>query len=141
MADLPTDRVHPDEAPFTRVGVDYFGPFEVRSRRSTVKRYGVIFTCLAIRAIHIEVAASLDTDSFVNALRRFMARRGQIQEMRSDIGRNFVGAERKLREAMEGWNQAQINDFLLQKDIRWFFNWFTPWGSLGKINSVYSKGS
>lgn len=73
MADLPAVRVTPDEPPFTRVGVDYFRPFEVKSRRSVVKRYGIIFTCLAIRAIHIEVAPSLDTDSFINVLRRFIA--------------------------------------------------------------------
>ncbi|XP_046873085.1 uncharacterized protein LOC124465379 [Hypomesus transpacificus] len=127
MADLPADRVCPDEAPFTWVGVDYFGPFEVKSRRSLVKRYGVIFTCLTIRAIHIEVASSLDTDSFIHALRRFIARRGQVQELRSDNGTNFIGAERELRQAIEGWNQGRINDMLLQKNIKWVFN--PPTGS------------
>lgn len=122
MADLPSERVTPDEPPFTHVGVDYFGPFEVRSRRSVVKRYGVIFTCLAIRAIHIEVAPSLDTDSFINALRRFVARRGQVQELRSDNGTNFIGAERELRTAIEQWNQSQISDVLLQRGIKWTFN-------------------
>ena len=122
MADLPVDRVCPEEALFTRVGVDYFGPFEVKSRRSVVKRYGVIFTCLAIRAIHIEVAPSLDTDYFINALRRFVARRGQVREIRSDNGTNFIGGERELREAIRGWNQAQINGVLLQKEIKWVFN-------------------
>lgn len=68
MADLPMDRVFPEEPSFTRVGVDYFGPFEVKSRRSVVKRYGVIFTCLAVCAVHIQVVSSLDTDSFINAL-------------------------------------------------------------------------
>ena len=118
MADLPSERLTPDEPPFTRVGEDYFGPFEVRSRRSVVKRYGVIFTCLAIRAIHIEVAPSLDTDSFINALRHFIARRGQVQELRSDNGTNFIGAERELRTAIEQWNQSQINGVLLQKGMK-----------------------
>ena len=112
----------PDEPPFTRVGVDYFGPFEVRSRRSVVKRYGVIFTCMALRAIHIEVAPSLDTDAFINALRRFIARRGQVRELRSDNGTNFRGAEHELKTSIEQWNQAQINDVLLQKGIKWTFN-------------------
>ena len=122
MADLPQDRVSPDEPPFTRAGVDCFGPFEVKRGRGTVKRYGVIFTCLAVRAIHLEVASSLDTDSFVNALRRFIARRGQVLELRSDNGTNFVGAERELREAIGRWNHAQINDTLIQKGIKWIFN-------------------
>ncbi|KAK5928662.1 hypothetical protein CgunFtcFv8_013710 [Champsocephalus gunnari] len=127
MADLPRDRVSPDEPPFTRVGVDYFGPFEVKRGRSTVKKYGVLFTCLTVRAIHIEVASSLDTDSFVNALRRFIARRGQVLELRSDNGTNFVGAERELREAIERLNIAKINNTLLQKGIKWTFN--PPTGS------------
>lgn len=122
MADLPEDRVCPDEAPFTRVGVDFFGPFEVKSRRSMVKRYGVMFTCLSVRAVHIEVASSLDTDSFINALRRFIARRGQVLEIRSDNGTNFIGAERELRQAINGWNHSRINDALLQKNIKWVFN-------------------
>ncbi len=76
MADLPESRVLPEKPPFTSVGVDYFEPFQVRRGRCIVKRYGVIFTCLAIRAVHIEEAHSLDTDSFLLALRRFIANRG-----------------------------------------------------------------
>ena len=49
MADLPVDRLTPDQPPFTSVGVDYFGPFQVKPGRSLVKRYGVMFTYLAIR--------------------------------------------------------------------------------------------
>ncbi|MGH0117086.1 UNVERIFIED_CONTAM: hypothetical protein FKN15_030931 [Acipenser sinensis] len=127
MADLPQDRVLPDEPPFTNTGVDYFGPFEVRRGRSVVKRYGVIFTCMAIRAVHIEVASSLDTDSFINALRRFIARRGQVSLLRSDNGTNFIGAERELREAIKGWNCSKIKNTLLQNGIKWMFN--PPTGS------------
>lgn len=127
MADLPQDRVSPDKPPFTHVGVDCFGPFEVKRGRTILKRYGVIFTCLAIRAVHIEMIASLDTDSFIHALRRFIARRGQVAEIRSDNGTNFVGAEHELQEAIQNWNHNQINNVLLQKKIKWTFN--PPTGS------------
>ena len=72
MANLPEDRVRPSEPPFSHVGVDCFGPLLVHRGISTVKRYGVLFTCLAVRAIHIEVAHTLDTNSFIHALRRFI---------------------------------------------------------------------
>lgn len=127
MADLPSDRVMPDDPPFTRVGVDYFGPFMVKRGRSLVKKYGVIFTCLAIRAVHIEVASSLDTDSCLNAIRRFVARRGQVKVLRSDNGTNFVAAERELRQSIEKWNNQKIQDHLSQQGIKWVFN--PPTGS------------
>lgn len=59
MADLPESRVLRDKPPFTGVGVHYFGPFHVKRGRSLVKGYGVTFTCLAIWALHTEVAESL----------------------------------------------------------------------------------
>eukprot|EP00794_Sanderia_malayensis_P012475 gene12475-biopygen9944 len=122
MADLPSDRVTPEKPPFTYTGIDYFGPFYVKKGRSLAKRYGVIFTCLSIRAIHIEVANSLDTSSFINSLRRFVARRGIPEEIRSDNGTNFRGAEKELRVAIHHWNQQQLHEFCLQRHIRWKFN-------------------
>lgn len=127
MADLPSDKVLPDDPPFTKVGVDYFGPFLVKRGRSLVKKYGVIFTCLAIRAVHIEVASLLDTDSCLNAIRRFVARRGQVKILRSENGTNFVAAERELRQSIEKWNNQKIQDHLSQQGIRWVFN--PPTGS------------
>lgn len=100
MADLPESRVLAEKPPFTSVGVDNFGPFQVRRGRSFVKRYGVIFTCLAIRAVHLEIAHSLSTDSFLLALRRFIARRGQVKEIYSDNGSNLTGGEKELRDAI-----------------------------------------
>jgi hypothetical protein len=122
MADLPEDRVIPNKPPFTFVGVDCFGPFMVKRGRSLVKRYGVLFTCLTVRAIHIEIAHSLDTDSFLQAMRRFVSRRGHPEVMRSDNGTNFVAGEKELRNAILGWNQERIHKFLLQRNVRWVFN-------------------
>ncbi|XP_061159982.1 uncharacterized protein LOC133170834 [Syngnathus typhle] len=122
MADLPIDRLTPDLPPFSHVGVDYFGPIEVRRGRGMAKRYGVLFTCLTTRAVHLEVAHSLDTDSCVNAFRRFIARRGQVKELRSDNGTNLISAEKELREALKRWNMDQIERSLIQKGVKWTFN-------------------
>ena len=70
MANLPEDRLEP-ALPFTFCAVDYFGPWYIKEGRREVKRYGVLFTCLASRAVHMDVASSLSTDSFLNAYRRF----------------------------------------------------------------------
>jgi hypothetical protein len=126
MADLPKDRLTPDHPPFTYVGVDYFGPFHVRCGRSLVKRYGIIFTCLVIRAVHIKISHSLDIDSFILALRRFLATRGQVKELRSDNGTDFTSGEKELREAISNWNQDKIHGHLLQKHNKWTFN--PPYG-------------
>lgn len=72
MAELPKDKLLPDQPSFTNVGIDFFGPFEVKRGRVLVKRYGVIFTCLAVRAVHIEIAHSPDTDSRINTIHRFI---------------------------------------------------------------------
>ncbi len=75
---------------------DYFGPYTIKDGCKEIKLYGCIFTCLASRAIHLEPAVSLEMDSFIHALRRFIARRGHVIRMFSDNGTNFVGAEREL---------------------------------------------
>ena len=139
MASVPEDRITPSKPPFTYVGVDCFGPFEACRGRSNIKRYGVLFTCLVVRAVHIEVAHSLDTESFINALRRFIARRGQPEEMHSDNGGNFIKGEKALQQAVNAWNQQQVHKFLLQHNIKWTFN--PPTGSHhGGVWEMYKDG-
>ena len=121
MSDLPVDRVSP-APPFTYCAVDLFGPFVIKEGRRELKRYGCLFTCLACRAIHIETTNSLDTASFINALRRFIARRGNIRILRSDNGTNFVGAERELNEACKTIDAEKVSRFLSKQGadfIKW----------------------
>ena len=122
MANLPPDRLLPDHPTFTNVGVDYFGPFEAKCGRMQVKCYGVLFTCLTVRAVHIVCDFSLDTDSCINAVRRFIARRGQVDVMRSDNRTNLVATEHEIRRAMKELNQSQISEALLQRGVTLIFN-------------------
>ena len=87
-----------------------------------MKQYGCLFTCLATRAVHIEVAHSLTTSSFINFLSRFMAKRGKPEVVRSDNGTNFAGADRELREAVKELDSDTLRRQLLDKEIKWVFN-------------------
>ena len=71
MASLPSDRLC-EEPPFTYCGVYLFGPLVTKEGCKELKRYEALFTCLSSRAIHIETVASLNTDSFILCLRRFI---------------------------------------------------------------------
>ena len=118
MSDLPEDRLKCCP-PFTYCAVDYFGPFMIKEGRKTLKRYGVLFTCMSSRAIHLETATSLETDAFLNALRRFLSRRGPVQQIRSDQGTNFVGAHRELKEALIEMDTNTIKNELNKLQCDW----------------------
>lgn len=100
MGELPYARLSHHNRPFTFCGLDYFGPMLVTVGRRHEKRWGVIFTCLTTRAVHLELAASLDTNSTIMSLRRMMSRRGNPTEIYSDNGTNLVGANTELRNAI-----------------------------------------
>ncbi|CAB4024394.1 PREDICTED: uncharacterized protein LOC102806687, partial [Paramuricea clavata] len=126
MADLPASRVDFPNPPFTLTGVDYFGPITTKAgfrggRRE--KRYGVVFTCLQTRAVHLEVAQSLSTDDFLKVFSRFVARRSKPKRMFSDQGTNFVGAEREMRQLVkELCNDVVLKTKLQQEALDWNFN-------------------
>ena len=118
MANLPEDRLEP-APPFTFCAVDYFGPWHIKEGRREVKRYGVLFTRLASRAVHLEVASSLSTDSFLNAYRRFVGRRGPVRQLRSDQGTNFVGAKNELQRALSTLEHEKIRQELVKNNCDW----------------------
>ena len=100
MVDLPEERTQ-EAPPFMYCQMDIFGPFTIKCHRTELKRCGIIFTCLANRAVHLEVANTMDTNSFIQALRRFIARRGNMRMLRSDNGTNFVGVQTELSKAFQ----------------------------------------
>ena len=118
MSDLPEDCLECHPA-FTYCAVDYFGPFTIKENRKELKRYGVLFTCMASRAIHLETATSLETDSFLNALRRFLSRRGPVRQTRCDQGTNFVGDRRELKEALAEMDHNRVKVELQRSHCDW----------------------
>ena len=120
MASLPAARF--DTArPFSSTGVDMFGPLYVKRFRRTEKRYGLLATCMATRAIHLEVVHSLDTASCIMALRRFFARRGKPSVIFSDNGTNFVGSCRELKAELRAM-EREIAENLSAFEVDWHFN-------------------
>ncbi|GFY49205.1 integrase catalytic domain-containing protein [Trichonephila inaurata madagascariensis] len=95
MGNLPKHRVTL-ERPFFSCGIDYAGPVLIKCNKGrgtkSTKGYIALFVCLATKAVHIEAAGDLTTNSFIAALRRFSARRGAPLHIYSDNGTNFVGA-------------------------------------------------
>ncbi|XP_047990029.1 uncharacterized protein LOC125229255 isoform X1 [Leguminivora glycinivorella] len=101
MGDLPAAHLQYSRRPFSYTGVDFFGPIETTIGRGRQKRYGMIFTCLTVRAIHIEITESLSTDSAIMALIRMAARRGTPLVLFSDNGTNLRGADNELKMSLK----------------------------------------
>ncbi|XP_046748847.1 uncharacterized protein LOC124412775 [Diprion similis] len=125
MGNLPSVRVNPGRA-FLNVGVDYGGPFSIKlSRNKTTKAYLCLFVCLVTRAIHLELASDLTTNAFLNALKRFTARRGKPANIYSDNGTNFTGANNELKALatvlQDKTHQQKITNYSSESQIQWHF--------------------
>ncbi|XP_043067338.1 uncharacterized protein [Drosophila bipectinata] len=117
MCPLPEDRLKANEWPFKFI-IKLF----VTVERHTEKRWVALFTCLTTRAIHLEIAHDLSTDSCIIAIRNFMSRRLPVVRIRSDNGKNFVGADRETNWFSEVFEPVQIQGELSSKGVEWIFN-------------------
>ena len=109
MGNLPEERSSP-ASPFEFIGIDLFGPYQVKDdvkKRVSLKVWGVVFCCMWSRAIHVELANSLSTESFLLAYQRFTSVRGHPKKVWSDPGTNFIGAKPVL---------AELYNFLQKQD-------------------------
>ncbi|XP_072392211.1 uncharacterized protein [Diabrotica undecimpunctata] len=126
MGDLRQSRVTPS-FPFAVTGVDYAGPFALRTSRhrgaSSYKGYISLFVCLSTKAIHLEVVTDLSTETFMATIKRFIARRGKPCQMMSDNGTTFVGANNSLLELGKflKTNGNKFPDMCAKSDINWKF--------------------
>ena len=85
---------------------EYTGPFHVKvGQNKKAKNYGVIFTCLNTRAVHLELATNCSMMEILQVLRRFFAVRGQPAQILSNSGTQFVGVQREHRRKIRGWER------------------------------------
>lgn len=128
MGNLPGDRVNPSR-PFENTGVDFFGPFMVhlnlRRGSKPQKVYVSTFVCFATKACHFEVCTDLSTECFLNALKRFIARRGVPKRIYSDNGTTFVSASKvvrsELNQLISKMKNNEVMKFLSENSICWSF--------------------
>lgn len=118
MADLPEDRFQP-VPPFSYCAVDYFSPWYIKEGRCQLKRYGILFTCLASTEFHLAVENSLTTDSFLNAYSRFVGHRGPVRQIHSDQGNNFVGARSEIQQVLFKMDYKKFRKELLKRNRDW----------------------
>jgi hypothetical protein len=125
MGNLPSKRVQPAR-PFINCGVDYAGPIVIKQSKgrgkNSVKTYVALFICLATKAIHLQLVTDCSTETFLGALKRFIARRGMVSSIYSDNGTNIVGANRELNKLFISQEfKSDVINQLLKDKIAWHF--------------------
>jgi len=128
MGQLPTKRVNPTIRPFLNSGVDYAGPFSIKTWRGKnarqYKAYIAVFVCYSTSASHLELVTDYSSDAFIAAYKRFAARRGICATLSSDCGTNLIGADKELRNlfSSSSTESEKLSTLLANNGTQWIFN-------------------
>uniref|UniRef100_A0A5S6QYI8 Integrase catalytic domain-containing protein n=1 Tax=Trichuris muris TaxID=70415 RepID=A0A5S6QYI8_TRIMR len=127
MAPLPEERIT-EAFPFQRTGIDFAGPLYVECGNCCKKAYICLFTCMTIRAVHLELVMDMSVDQFLLALRRFVARRGKPSLIQSDNFTTFKAADKEVQQLFKGRNLNKVKEKLSSEGIEWkFITERAPW--------------
>ena len=119
--DFPAERVRKAK-PFSYSGVDYFGPLYVRDHDDIVKVWISLFTCMSVRAVHMEVARDMTAEQFLHCFRRFTSQRGTPQIMYSDNAPHFKLVNKTLEQAIhEVLASESVQTYAANHNIVWRF--------------------
>lgn len=128
MGQLPSQRVTPTIRPFLNSGVDYAGPFFLKTWKGKnarqYKAYIAVFVCYSTSAVHLELVTDYSTDAFIAAYKRFAARRGICSTLSSDCGTNLIGADKELRNLFTAGSKdlEKLSSLLANDGTQWLFN-------------------
>ena len=115
---LPQERVTLTR-PFEVTGVDYTGAMTITGEADMPKKvYICLFTCASTRAVHLEVAEDLSSETFLQLFRTFAARRSCPRIIISDNATNFVGAAPFITDIM---NDPKVQQALTSRQCQWRF--------------------
>lgn len=124
MAALPKERCT-FSRPFTHTGLDFAGPFDIKSFTGRYcrlsKGYVCLFICFSTKAIHLEATSDLSTSAFLAAFSRFVSRRGCPLHLHSDNGTTFVGASRIIAKEFIQTSQKAITSHYAHQNLSWHF--------------------
>ena len=125
MGQLTQSRVTPSR-PFTTTGLDFAGPFTIKTttlrNAKQMKAFLALFVCFSTKFVHLELVSTV---ACIAALRRFVSRRGLPNVVYSDNGTNFVGAKRELEELQKVLNSSETQNELATYAANKNFQWLT----------------
>ena len=116
---LPAARVQ-GGPPFSVTGVDFTGALYVKREDGAgeYKVYICLFTCASTRAIHLEVVTDLTEVTFLQAFRRFAARRSLPRLVLSDNASTYTSAAKELSELFQS---DTLKTTLMHRGSTWRF--------------------
>ena len=124
MGELGPERLQPSPA-FYHTSLDLFGPFLIRDtvkKRTRTKAYGLIFSCMATRAVYLDLVEGYSTADFLITFRRFVTIRGYPASIHSDNGSQLVAANKQLRNMSANLDWFEICQSGASKGLTWTFN-------------------
>ncbi len=120
MAPLPAERITRAK-PFQFTGLDYLGPVWYKlANGEKFKSWICLFTCLVTRAVHLELVMDMTAAEFLNALRRFISRRGIPEKIVSDNASQFKLVKDTIKLAWnEMYNVPDVMSYCTKKSIQY----------------------
>ena len=100
MTNLPKHRINLVK-PFQHTGVDFTGHLWIKNvEGEVVTMYILLFTCLNVRAVHIELVPIMSTHQFVLAFSCFTNVYGIPSHLYSDNAKSFIAGVEILPKAL-----------------------------------------
>ena len=123
LGNLPPERLHFEEKPWTAVFLDLFGPYSVKTvaGRSRVKVWPLVIGCFSTGATHIELCVNYGSDAFLQAFTNFATVRGYPAQVYTDKGSQLARASQNVAENPVNWDWKHIQAATAQMKTTWRF--------------------